>query len=267
MISVTYIHHDCFVIRSNEWAMVFDYWVDPMSEIDSEPRFLNHLDAEKPLYVFVSHSHKDHFNKNIFNWASRFRHIHYLVSHETAKRCRYMISPTSVYKGTKIDADKLTGFKVGDEWEDGRISVRAYGSTDIGVSWLIEVGGRRIYHAGDFNFWGWKDESTPGEVKDAYNRFKKILDLIREDMNGNSLDFVFFPVDSRIGSGYFEGAKEFVRALVCHIFFPMHFGLGDENEQRIRIADAMNIELYANPDRGEYVGLTAPYSRYVTAEA
>ena len=45
----------------------------------------------------------------------------------------------------------------------------------------------------------------------------------------------------------------------------MHFGLGDTpGEQKKYQIDATRIDLYANPERGEYVCLQSPYAVFAT---
>lgn len=224
--------------------MVFDYWRDPCSSDDDMPAFLDTLDPDKPLYVFVSHSHKDHFNRAVFGWASRFGRVHYLLSRETERRCRYITSPTSVYAGPKVSPDAVTGMRRGDTWSDGVINVRACGSTDIGVSWLVESQGELLFHAGDLNAWIWRAVSTPGQIRHEWNEFTGILDEIVEAAAGRNVKIAFFPVDSRIGEGYHLGAREFVGRVAPDCFIPMHYGLGNEEEQCQRQTDAADVSLY-----------------------
>ncbi|MEI3154718.1 MAG: hypothetical protein V8S95_06185 [Odoribacter sp.] len=42
--------------------------------------------------------------------------------------------------------------------------IKAFGSTDIGISFLIDIDNIRIFHAGDLNNWHWEEESTPEEI-------------------------------------------------------------------------------------------------------
>ena len=53
--------------------------------------------------------------------------------------------------------------------------MRAFRSTDQGVSFLAEAGGTRVFHAGDLNFWHWRAESTPAEVAEARRAFDRAI--------------------------------------------------------------------------------------------
>lgn len=260
MVTITYIWHDCFVISLNAMTLVFDYWRDPLSREGELPSFLKNTDKDRPLYVFVSHHHKDHYNKEIFDWAKYFNHIHFIISGDTARHARHILRQDSLYKGYRPSANQVTVIKPGEIFEIGEISVKAFASTDIGNSYLVNAEGLRIFHAGDLNAWLWVDESTKAEIAQAIGNFKKILDDI--SASSPQLDIAMFPVDSRIGREYFTGARMFLESIEVGRFFPMHFGLGDESEQRRYERDAMKFDLYANHNRGEYIGLSGTYSTY-----
>lgn len=289
MTEITYIWHDCFMVRRPECALVFDYWHDAGSDESKNqdsgvgvrspfPRFLDMIDAGKPLYVFVSHSHKDHYNPDVFAWAARFPRIHYVLSRDVWHRCRHIASETSVYAGPKVDRAMITVLEPGAVHEDGLVRVAAFPSTDIGNSYMVEVKRERecpvrFFHAGDLNAWIWKDESTEQEVRKAMGDFEACLvpveawlDASAADGDGECIDYAFFPVDSRIGTDYFTGAATLLGKVCVRRFFPMHFGLGNEEEQKRYQRDAMRFDLFANRERGEYIPLCEPYTTYVNAE-
>jgi len=274
MESVTYIWHDCFVVSTVSAVLVFDYWLDADGNANVMPGFLETIGRDKPLYVFVSHGHKDHFNPDIFAWAGGGRDIHYIVSRDVMKRIRHVVSGTSVYSGPKVSPSQVTRLLPGEEFVDDRIRAAAFPSTDIGNSYMVECAGLRIFHAGDLNAWIWKDESTGQELRKALGDYRACLRDISEWLKSNPcasgedvmrIDYCFFPVDSRIGTDYFTGASIFVREFDVRRFFPMHFALGDAGERRLRRSDAIDFSLYANTDRGEYIPLALPGSTYVNA--
>lgn len=262
-VRIQYIWHDCFVVMTSDCDMIFDYWTDPTVGDNELPAFLRDRKGNKPLYVFVSHHHKDHFNRSIFEWEKEIPEIHYIISKDVAKSARHILSPTSIYYGHKPDMDKVTILTPGDGYKDSVISVVAFNSTDIGNSYLVETMGHKFFHAGDLNAWIWKDESTEAEVSEAINKYEEILDQIKSA--APHIDVAMFPVDSRIGTDYFIGAAMFVRAIFVDHFFPMHFGLGENVEQERYMLAASRTELYANQERGEYICLQAPYSSYQKA--
>ncbi len=58
-----------------------------------------------------------------------------------------------------------------DTYKEKDIEVYAFGSTDIGVSFVIIFEGITIFHAGDLNYWSWKKESNDAEITQSYDMF------------------------------------------------------------------------------------------------
>lgn len=263
MFSLTYIHHDCFLLRTPELAVVFDYWKDPLADSAGIPPFLKDLPADIPLYVLVSHFHKDHFNPEIFRWADMRESVRYIVSRDVARKIRYRIEPSSTYKGKRLDDSKITVLSKLEQFSDNLLTVDAFGSTDIGNSYALTIksDSLTVFHAGDLNCWTWRDESTPEEVASAEKAFLSELHAIAASFD--SFDIAMFPVDSRIGTGYEEGARVFLRNFRVKHFFPMHFELAeDAAELSHRHADALAFEKYSS-GYGELVGLTATYDCFM----
>jgi L-ascorbate metabolism protein UlaG (beta-lactamase superfamily) len=111
----------------------------------------------------------------------------------------------------------------GQEATVGTLRVKAYGSTDQGISFhIVTADGLSVFHAGDLNFWHWADESTKAEVSEADANFTRELTKIRAGVRGR-LDAAFFPVDPRLGSDYYRGAVRFCEAMKPALLIPMHF--------------------------------------------
>ena len=71
---LTYIFHSGFVLETEHCIHVFDYWLDPSDVMEGV------VQSNKPLYVFSSHFHKDHFNRKIFGWKEQKLNITYILS-------------------------------------------------------------------------------------------------------------------------------------------------------------------------------------------
>lgn len=252
---LTYIYHDCFVLETSQAVVVFDYWRDPAGTARGElPGFFASLPVEVPVYVMVSHHHKDHYSRDIFEWDRLRAGIHYILSRDTARSARPYISADSHYAGHKVAAAQVTVLRPGERAVLPGLKVYAYGSTDTGNSWVVESGGLSAMHAGDLNAWIWKDESTEAEVRKALGDYRAVLRAVAADWP--RLDVCMFPVDSRIGTDYWTGAALLVRAIEVGVFFPMHFELGESTEEvKQRHRDAADFGAYANQERGEYVML------------
>ncbi len=274
MVKITYVWHDCFVVETESAVLVFDYWLDVGGRPSTVPGVLRSAGTDKPIYVLVSHGHKDHYNPSVFLWASEFRDVRYVVSRDVMKRIRHVVSETSVYSGPKVDPGRVTALRPGECFSAGGVVIAAFRSTDIGNSYVVEADGRRFFHAGDLNAWIWKDESTETEIRKSLGDYRACLRDIRSYLEraadagsvaGMAIDYCFFPVDSRIGTDYFTGASIFVREFEVRKFFPMHFALGDEEERNRRREDVLRFGLYAYPGRGEYIPLALSGSVYIDA--
>ncbi len=252
--TLTYIYHSGFLLRTPQCSVIFDFWKDPETAV---PRFLDDIDADKPVYVLISHHHKDHYNPEVFQWVKRFKKLKYILSKDTCRAARHFITPGSLYKGSlRVDPDKVVSISPEETWHDDIIHIDAFGSTDIGCSYLVTLGDKRIFHAGDLNAWIWKDESSQGEVDEALAAFDKILASIASKTS--EIDIAMFPVDPRLGTDFYEGAKIFVHKFKVNHFFPMHFTLVEgDTSQFDYIAAASRFSKYANLDHGEYITLAA----------
>lgn len=254
---IMYVWHDCFIVRTPRAAVVFDFWKDP-HQSGELPNPLATIPPSTPLYVLVSHGHKDHFNPDIFSWGKHFSNVHYVVSKDVRRRINHIVNPESPYKGPKVDPSRVTVLCPGERWETGCVAVEAFASTDTGNSYAVELDGRLLFHAGDLNAWLWADESTQEEIDKAKSDFMRILTGIKSRYP--HLDACFFPVDARIGSGYFTGAKLMLDHIQIDNFFPMHFELAENPEEMKHYhRAAADFALYANPSCRHYLML-APYS-------
>lgn len=205
---LTYIYHSAFAIEADGFAVLFDYYRDT----DRQPThgFVHDHLLHRPgkLYVLSSHFHPDHFSKEVLSWRSQKEDICYLFSKDILKHRRAQ------------EGDALF-LKKGETYQDEHIEVKAFGSTDVGVSFWVQIGGMQLFHAGDLNNWHWKDESTPQEIAEAEGSYlAELRDICKEI---DHLDVALFPVDPRLGSDYMRGAEQFVSRIPTRLFVPMHF--------------------------------------------
>lgn len=205
---LTYIHHSGFAIEADGYSILIDYFKDTGKSPDRGFVHEELLKRTGTLYILSSHFHPDHFNPEILKWKADKKDIVYLFSKDILKRRR----------ATKEDATYLLK---GDIYRDNKLVIEAFGSTDVGISFLIKAENKLIFHAGDLNNWHWKDESTPQEVMKAEQAYLKELDDLAKATD--RLDLAMFPVDPRIGTDFMRGAQQFVDRIQTDLFVPMHF--------------------------------------------
>lgn len=247
---LTYIFHSGFALETSDSILVFDCWMDPARVI---PKLLQ---SEKPMYVFASHFHEDHFSRSIFEWRKQKPNITYILSKDILKRRRV----------SKEEAD--VWLSKGGSWSDENTSVHATGSNDSGVSWVIETHGKTIFHAGDLNNWyaRFLSDDVPdaiieteefGAINPVYEEKRYLGELKDIRKQTDRFDLVMFPVDGRIGNGYTLGARQFLERFKVGMFAPMHFVVsGFESAHRFKeFADEKNVAFWEINHDGEQIVL------------
>jgi hypothetical protein len=254
MISLTYIFHSGFLLDTDGCILVFDYWMDPAGIVR---QCLNRA-KDKPVYVFASHFHEDHFTREIFTWKDVVSCCTYILSKDILKR----------RKAKKEEAD--VWLAKGGTWEDEHIKVKATGSNDSGVSWIVEIDGKRIFHAGDLCNWyaRFLEGSTPdkeiyseefGEYFNPVAEEKRYLGELKDVRKiADSFDLVMFPVDGRIGNGYTLGARQFIDRFKVGVLAPMHFTMsGFESAWRmLPFCQENGIPFWCIQHEGDCIALT-----------
>lgn len=191
-----YLENSGFVVQTEKYVLVFDYYEDTARTI---PKL---IEEGKTLHVFSSHRHKDHFNPIISTWQNSV--VTYFLSDDIGGLAG-------------VSDEKIVYMRPYETKNQGDLQVKTYGSTDIGVSFFVEVDGWRLFHAGDLNWWHWKWDHK-------YN-LMLAKDLFEKEMNkldGLQLDVVFFPVDSRLEEYRAAGVEEFCRRVDVGQLVAMH---------------------------------------------
>ncbi|MDD4514957.1 MBL fold metallo-hydrolase [Massilibacteroides sp.] len=206
---LTYIYHSCYLLETEKFNLIFDYYKDSGDKPRSGIIHDRILSDKKPLYVFSSHFHPDHFNRDILAWKSLRKDILYIFSKD-------------ILENQKAGAGEGLYLTKGEEYKDKNLYVKAFGSTDVGISFYIETEGKTIFHAGDLNNWHWKDESTPEEIKEAEDFYERELNDVAKEIR--QLDVAMFPIDPRLGTDFMKGAIQFITRIPVKTLLPMHFG-------------------------------------------
>lgn len=212
--SLYFLFHSSYVLLTDKRIFVFDFYFD--YEQKSRNLLKSILDEYKnlPIVFINSHSHHDHFSLEIFE---EFKGSTFVISKECFNKYKKHYILPLIEKGENIIT--LRALEEKDLFDD--VKIKAFASTDIGLSFAICILGIWFFHAGDFNFWHWKDESTEQEIKQASDLFHKILKTIVDF--GKEYEVVMFPVDPRMGTDYELGALEFIKKVKLKYFAPMHF--------------------------------------------
>lgn len=238
-----YIYHSGFAIEAEGVTLIIDYYKDSQEETLNRGIVHDYL-LQKPgkLYVLSSHFHPDHFNREVLKWKEQRPDIQYIFSKDIVKYRR----------ATKEDAFYMNK---GETYQDDALRIDAFGSTDVGISFLIQLQGKSIFHAGDLNNWHWSEESTEEEIHKADGDFLAEVKFLKQATP--AIDLVMFPVDRRMGKDYMKGAKQFIEQIKTTIFVPMHFSDDYEGGNAFRsVAEADGCRFISISHRGESFDIT-----------
>lgn len=204
---LTYIYHSGYMIESDRFVIIIDYYKDSQTEGGVVHKKLQ--TTSKKIYIMCTHSHYDHFNPEILIWKQNRPDIVYIFSKDVLEH--KMVAENDV-----VYLDKF------DVYEDDMLSLKVFGSTDLGISFLIRAEGKTIFHAGDLNNWHWNEEASDTEIREAEAFYETELQLLADEVQ--HVNLAMFPIDPRLGKDYMKGAEQFVEKIKTDIFAPMHFG-------------------------------------------
>lgn len=240
---ITHYYHSGFSVAGMDTLLVFDYWRGEKGELTPDlcltPVMLRQF---RNVFVFISHEHPDHLDPVVFTWND-LGNVTYIVSSDMPVGTR----------GKRMAPGDTHRFS--DE-----VTVTAFDSTDLGVSFLVDFLGTRFFHAGDLNFWHWREESTMQEIDEADQEFRKAV----RPLLSEKIDVAFFPVDPRQGTMFEAGANYFILSVKPRILIPMHyFHRSDTATEYARTAGCSTTEVLALPGYGDQVRMDADDEHYL----
>lgn len=240
---VTHYYHSGFSVACDDSILIFDYWLGENQELAPKFRLTKrNLERYSHIYVFISHDHPDHMDPVVFTWKD-LPGIQYIVSSDMPVGTR----------GRRMAPGNTICFS-----ED--VEVTAFDSTDLGVSFMVNFKGFQVFHAGDLNFWHWRDESNMKEIEEAENEFRKAVAPICKQ----NVDLAFFPLDPRQGTMFEAGANYFILSVKPRIMIPMHyFERAEIAMEYARTASCRSTEVIALPGYGDLLNIDLDAEGYL----
>ncbi len=193
---VTYLDHSGFLLETESRYLLFDY-------IQGE---LPSFTYEKPLYVFVSHVHRDHYSRKIFKLENSCRKVTYVLSFDVKEA-------DSAWK----KADDVHIVDYNKKYQIGNLQIETLKSTDEGVAFLLLTDGLSIYHAGDLHWWEFSDREESRNQENIRNYKTEIRKIA-----GRRFDIAFVVLDPRQGEMGGKGMDLFLSEVGARYVFPMH---------------------------------------------
>ncbi|HOO27381.1 MAG TPA: MBL fold metallo-hydrolase [Lachnospiraceae bacterium] len=201
---VTYVYHSCFIVELEKSILIFDYFKGQLPQ----------LSPTKHIYLFASHKHQDHFSMEIFGLFKAPFQVTYILANDIRLSERYLerLGFESSIKKQIVSAGKCMEISLHEDF-----TIKTLKSTDAGVAFIIETEGVCLYHAGDLNWWHWKEES------DVFNLYQeRVYAQQLEKIRGQYFDAAFLPLDYRLGDAKEWGLVKFLEMTEAETVFPMH---------------------------------------------
>lgn len=211
------IYHSGFMVELEHHILLFDYYMKDLPIIQSD----------KPLYVFVSHKHQDHYNPEVFEKTKGFKNRTFILANEIKQTPIHVIH---MHHDETIHVDDMT--------------ISTLLSTDSGVAFIVEAEDKVIYHAGDLHLWLWEDDSEQ-EAKMMRGSFMAEMKKIKD----RHFDLAFLVLDPRQGDELAcEGLEIFNEWTDTSVIFPMHFS-SDPARMEELLLKVKNSENIVNTER------------------
>lgn len=197
--NITFLYHSSFLVELSGCTLLFDWYGGPVPDYD----------RSKPLYVFASHHHGDHYAPEIFAQLG-MDNVWYVLAN-----CIRLSAKRKAALG--IDDSHVFRLAAGRHLSLGGLDIQTYRSTDAGVAFLVEVEGKTIFHAGDLHWWHWAEEDA------AWNQAME-RDFKKEcaKLQGKPVDVGFFVLDPRQEGEFWWGFDWWMRTTEVKHAFPMH---------------------------------------------
>lgn len=237
--NVTFIAHSAFLVEWDKFYTLFDYTYEP-----DYTGALPELSGDKPLLVFSSHSHEDHFDAKVFALLEQYPGARFFVSRDTRlterKRKWLNITDEAFARTTILRPDSILLTEAAGE----DLSIRAIKSTDLGNAYLLRCEGKMVYHGGDLNWWDWKSEGEAycNNMAAHYRAaIEKLAAAVENEATDNAIapeiTAAMAPLDPRLGEGSEGlGIEELMRQIRVRHVFPMHMWKKYEVIDRYRAA-------------------------------
>ena len=234
-IVITYIHHNCFILKGPSWTLLFDYPDDRFLTPQMRETVTNGLWGSK-AFIFASHSHQDHFNPQLMDVAKIASQATLVLSQDIIERqprlgkvenC-FIVKPSEVY-----------GLE--------QMRIKTFPSNDLGVAYLIQTNELTVYFGGDLAKWSW-DDFTPEERRWMEGHFQKTIETLAKQ----PIDIAFQNTDPRLPN--WAGATEFLYTVKPKLFVPMHtFGDLDSLGRFMKDLGRIESKIFQYQETGEQI--------------
>ena len=128
------------------------------------------LEGRKVLALF-SHGHRDHYGRGLVKATEDAESLTVVASHDTVRSEKGFLREVS---------DVLVVARPHETYSLEKAEVRTFENTDMGVAYVVKLGGLSVYHSGDLARWVWPD--LPHRLREAVDRlFRKEVEYVTSE--------------------------------------------------------------------------------------
>jgi L-ascorbate metabolism protein UlaG (beta-lactamase superfamily) len=198
-----YLQHSGWLIKTPGHVLLFDYVesLSPTNQLPADLRLSANSFDQRPVVVFVSHGHADHFFPGLAAWAAKRPGIRFVVG----------------WSGSGLPNAKI--MQPREVWSSDGLSVAAIASTDEGVGLLVSADGLTVFHGGDHARWvDAIDEPFMAEIRWLEQQKQQIDIALFAAATGG-------PCELR--PAIWQGVQAAARELAPRVLIPMHVGCAE----------------------------------------
>ena len=220
---VTHLYHSGFTVEFDECVLLFDWNPRDFSEAALGPKIPETCGR---LYVFVSHTHGDHYTPAIWNVGK---------AHSGAE-VTFIVDEAVAAMAPDDDSLDVVSCEPEQIYEiDELMEVTTLNSTDEGLAFCVDVCGKTIYHGGDLSVWWWPNRDMLDNMRSESN-----CHYYLEILEGKHIDLAMLPITPRAGADGDRGIELFMVQVGADVVVPMHYG--DMRAEAMELANSTRLE-------------------------
>lgn len=205
-VEILYVHHNCFVLTLPDRTLLFDY-PSAAHRPEGVETLVHEAIQGKPLYIFISHSHPDHFCPNTQELGKLAESTKYILSFDIPEMYPEFDPEEGMENALIVEPEER--YALHD------MEIVPYESTDLGVGFLIRLQGKSLYFGGDVAEWAWPKQNKQA-LAFSVNHFQETLRSLAKE----GVDLAFSNADQRLAN--WAGGEKFLREVQPRFFVPMH---------------------------------------------
>lgn len=214
----------CYIAQSGFWiqmpsaTLIFDWYLGSLPPTRKD----------KKVIVFISHRHGDHYNPDIFRIGAFRKDVMFVFGSDAKTVDEIQREVDRKITENNLDDEDYITAKVmtpGEKFslKNPGITIETFDAskTDMGVSFLVEIDGKTIYHSGDLALIAAKAPDNIDSVNMA-ELGRGLADQLFPALKGRKIDYAMLAMDPRFGTCGLLSLAAYLGCAEIKNFSPMH---------------------------------------------